>query len=181
MKKQCLFILMIILGNMTIAQDNKSTWFNEQWTFGSSRPAFSSGTLYFFKSDGTFKVDNYYSGGQYIKNSSKGKYFYQPESQAVFLKFPRMKKKRRSKDWSSKKAIQITFSANDTIYSTTTYNDWKKESGKFETKGEPIVFSFPIKFETASEIKLMSDTNRFKNEPITFECHNSFSRKKMMD
>jgi hypothetical protein len=180
MKKRYLFILIIVLGSKLMAQDIKNILSNERWAFGSGGPAFSRGTDYFFKSDGTFTVDYIYSGGQYIKTHGKGKYHYQPETQEVFLRFSRKNKAIRNENWTSKKVIQVAFSVNDTIYNITTFNDWRRKRGNYLAKGEPTVFSFSIKLKTALGFKLMSDTNGYKNELSIFDMsRGSFSREKI--
>jgi uncharacterized protein YkuJ len=181
MKKRCLFILMVLLGSIVMSQDLKNSWLNEKWAFGSGGAAFYSGTIYFFKPNGSFKVDYIYSGGQYIKTSSKGKYYYHPETQTVFLKFSNENKKTRGEKWSPRKVIEVAFSANDTIYTITTYNDWKKENGKYFAKGESTVFPFFVKFETKLGITLVNDTNGYTNRRRVFDLRHSFSREKMPD
>jgi hypothetical protein len=182
MKKRCLFILIIVLGSKLMAQDIKNILSNERWAFGSGGPAFSRGTDYFFKSDGTFTVDYIYSGGQYIKTSTKGKYHYQPETQEVFLRFSRRNNAIKNENWSAKNAIKLAFSAHDTIYTITTQNDWKKKKGKYFAKGEVTTYSFSIKLKTALGFKLMSDTSGYKNENNIFDMsRGSFSREKIPD
>jgi hypothetical protein len=182
MRKISLFILMITFGSVMMAQDIKHLLLNEKWVFGGGGTAFYHGTDYFFKSDGTFTVDYIYSGGQYIKTSTKGKYYYQPETQEVFLKFSKMDKAIRNKEWSPKKAMKVAFSAHDTIYTVTTHNDWEQKDGNYLAKGESTVFSFSIKLETELGLKLMNDTNGYKNALSIFDLdRSSFSREKIPD